>query len=98
MDINLTAAPKYPCDHLKVEGHEYCPKCCFLCGHPNTGEVAFIANPTLLGAQGPGIQIGQCLAIDTQTLQRCNMIIRLDAIQPAPSVIQRPPGPKIVLN
>ncbi len=98
MEIDPTAAPKYPCDHPKEEGHEFCPKCCFLCGHPNTGNVAFIANPIMFGPTGPGIQIGQCLAIDTSTLQRCNMIIRLDAIKPTPSVIQPPPGPKIVLN
>lgn len=98
MEIDPTIAPKYPCDHPQVDGHPFCPKCCYPCGHPNTGEVGFAANPTLLGPSGPGISIGQCMAIDTSTLQRCNMIISIGLINvPQSSAIHRP-KPIVTLN
>ena len=98
MTMDPTIAPKYPCDHIKEDGYEFCPKCCYPCGHPNTGQVGFAANPTLLGPDGPGMRIGQCMTIDTQTLQRCNMIISIDMIKSQPSALHKPPKPVVTLN
>ncbi len=80
---------EYPCGHPLAEGREFCPQCCYMCGHPRGGPVHLIGQPTLMGLKG--IELTQCLSRepvkgrrDTWRVnqERCNLIIDMCLITP----------------
>ena len=82
MEQSIAArVPTYPCQHPKQEGHQHCPQCCEICGHPRGGPQHVAVDPIMFG--GTGIEIVQCKAIDRSTLQRCNLIIGINYVTPA---------------